>query len=68
MKKTISISGMMCMNCVNAVTKALQGVEGVAAVEVSLENKNAIVTGDALNDEVLKEAIEDIGFDVTAIA
>ncbi|MDO4179003.1 MAG: heavy-metal-associated domain-containing protein [Phascolarctobacterium sp.] len=68
MTKTISISGMMCMNCVKAVTEALKNVDGVQAVEVSLEKKNAVVTGAALNDAALKEAVEDTGFDVTAIA
>lgn len=68
MKKTISISGMKCMNCVNAVTEALKNAEGVETAIVSLENQNAIVTGEALNDQLLKDAVEDIGFDVTEIA
>lgn len=68
MIKTISISGMMCMNCVNATTEALKKVAGVTDVQVSLENKNAVVTGEALDDKVLTEAVEDIGFDVTGIA
>ena len=68
MTKTISIEGMMCMNCVNATTKALQAVAGVTDVKVSLENKNAVVTGEVLDDKALTEAIEDIGFDVKGIA
>lgn len=44
MQKTISIEGMMCMHCVKHVNEALSKVDGVSLVEVSLENKNAIVT------------------------
>ena len=61
--KTLKISGMMCQNCVKAVKGALEKVPGVTAVEVSLENKTAVVSGD-VNDAQLKTAVEDIGFDV----
>lgn len=64
--KTIIIEGMHCQHCVNAVTEALQAVEGVSSVSVSLEAKNAVVEGTAAN-EALKEAIEDIGFDVVSV-
>jgi len=64
--KTISIEGMSCGHCVNAVTEALKNVEGVTSVAVSLEAKNAVVEG-AASDAALKEAIEDIGFDVVGI-
>ena len=64
--KTITIDGMHCQHCVKAVTEALQAVEGVSSVAVSLEAKNAVVEGTAAN-EALKEAIEDIGFDVVSV-
>lgn len=64
--KTIIIEGMHCQHCVKAVTEALQAVEGVSSVAVSLEAKNAVVEGTAAN-EALKEAIEDIGFDVVSV-
>ena len=47
MSKTISIEGMMCQHCVAHVTKALTEVPGVTSVNVSLEHKNAVVTGSA---------------------
>lgn len=68
MIKTISISGMTCMNCSNAVTGALKEVAGVTDVQVSLENKNAVVTGENLDDKALTEAVEDMGYDVNGIA
>ena len=67
MVKTISIEGMHCEHCVKAVKDALAAVNGVDKVEVSLANNNAVVEGVAL-ENVLQEAIEDIGFDVVAIA
>ena len=47
MTTTISIEGMMCAHCQAHVEKALKEVAGVTEVAVSLENKNAVVTGDA---------------------
>lgn len=67
MSKTISIEGMSCQHCVKTITSTLQGLEGVTSVAVSLEAKNAVVEGTA-SDAALKEAIEDIGFDVVGIA
>lgn len=66
MSKTISIEGMHCQHCVAAVTEALKAVAGVSAVTVSLEHNNAVVEGSA-SDAALKAAVEDTGFDVTAV-
>lgn len=68
MIKTISIEGMHCGHCTSAVEKALSALSGVTSVTVSLEAKNAVVEGTELSDAALKEAVEDTGFDVTAIA
>lgn len=46
MKHSYNISGMSCNGCKNHVEKALSEVEGVIKVEVSLENKSAIVEMD----------------------
>lgn len=68
MQKTISIEGMMCMHCVKHVNEALSKVDGVSLVEVSLENKNAIVTlTSPVDDSILKAAVENVGYDVTEI-
>lgn len=66
MKKKILIEGMSCNKCVGHVKAALEDLDGVTSVEVSLEGKNAIVETTA-NDEVLKEVIEDEGYDVVEI-
>lgn len=68
MQKTISIEGMMCMHCVKHVNEALSKVDGVSLVEVSLKNKNAIVTlTKDVSDSALKAAVETEGYDVTEI-
>lgn len=67
MQKTISIEGMHCQHCVAAVTSALEELKGVSKVAVSLEHNNAVIEADGVSDAAIKEAIEDIGFDVTGI-
>jgi len=66
MTTTISIEGMMCAHCQAHVEKALKEVAGVTEVAVSLENKNAVVTGDA-SVEALKQAVVDAGYEVTDV-
>lgn len=66
MTTTISIEGMMCAHCQAHVEKALKEVAGVTEVTVSLENKNAVVTGNA-SVEALKQAVVDAGYEVTDV-
>lgn len=67
MKKTIKIEGMTCGHCVSSVDTALNAVEGVTEVKVDLEANQATVEAGNVSDEKLKQAIEDIGFDVVGI-
>ena len=66
MTKTVKIDGMMCMKCVGRVENALKAL-GVDC-KVSLENKEAVITADVVDDGKDKDAIEDLGFTVTEIA
>ena len=63
--KVVIIEGMMCKNCVKHVKEALEslGVE----VEVSLEEKKAYLKNTSLDDETIKDAIEDAGYEVKEI-
>ena len=66
MKKKISIEGMSCKNCVAHVKNALEELAGVSEVEVNLEGKYALV--DTIeSDDVLKDTIEEEGYDVVGI-
>ena len=63
---TFNIDGMTCGGCVKSVTRLLEGVEGVEKAEVSLENKNAVITFDEskTDTDALSDAVEDGGYDV----
>lgn len=66
--KTISIEGMQCNHCKMTVEKALGTIDGITNVEVSLENKTAIIeTSKEISDDTIKNVIEDSGFTVTEI-
>ncbi|SHE66518.1 heavy-metal-associated domain-containing protein [Clostridium fallax] len=65
MKKTIIIEGMSCMHCVNSVKGALESLKGIDKI-INIEKGKAIIEG-SVSDEVLKETIEDLGFDVKKI-
>lgn len=64
--KTIKIEGMHCSHCSARVEKAL-GALGLE-VKIDLAAGIATVDGSAMpSDVVLKETVEDLGFDVTEI-
>lgn len=67
MTKIISIEGMSCGHCTSRVEKALNGLEGVTVQSVSVEDKNAIVEAGNISEDLLKETVEDMGFDVLKI-
>lgn len=68
MKKIIKIEGMSCGHCQKAATKALSSIDGVSNVVVSLENKQAsIEVNDSVNDDIIKETIDDAGYEVVSI-
>lgn len=67
MRKIISIDGMHCEHCSAAVAEALQALPGVQNVQVSLPDKQAVLEAGSNSDESLRNAIEDIGFDVISI-
>lgn len=68
MKKELKIKGMSCQHCVKHVTNALQEVAGVTAVKVDLDQANATVETDgSVSEQVLKDAVAEAGYEVTAI-
>ena len=66
MKKTVKIEGMMCMHCVAHVKKALDALEGVTEVDVSLEDKQAVLAGE-VSDDAIRAAIAEAGYEVIEI-
>ena len=68
MKKVLHVEGMMCAHCQARVQKALSEVEGVTSCQVDLEAKTATCTMDKpVDDELLKKAVVDAGYEVTSI-
>ena len=67
MKKTLLVEGMSCGHCENAVKNAVGELEGVSSVKVDLQAKKVEVEGSELEDNIIKEAIEDAGYDVVEI-
>ena len=67
MKKTLIIEGMMCKHCQAHAEKALNAMEGVTAT-VDLEAASAYCeVAEGVTDEMLKAAIAEAGYEVTAI-
>jgi len=68
MIKKITIEGMSCQHCVRHVREALEELAGVKTAKVNLENKTAEVELDQdVDDEKIKAAISDAGYEVTSI-
>ena len=66
--KTIGIEGMMCEHCKKHVTEALSQIDGVTSVEVSLENKNAIINATTdISSDVIEKAVKDAGYEMKSI-
>ena len=61
---TFDVEKMTCATCPIAVRKAMERVDGVKEVEVSLENKSAVVTFDSsvTTATEIGEASTDVGF------
>ena len=60
---TYSVPGMTCGHCVSAVTTELTAVAGVTDVSVDLTSKLVVVSGTNLEDDALRAAIEEAGYE-----
>lgn len=67
MKKTIRVGGMSCGHCVGRVQRALAGVEGVKDVFVDLASATATLDAGRVPDTVLRDVVEEAGYDVLSI-
>ena len=60
---TLKVDGMTCNHCKMHVEKALRSVNGVESAQVDLAKGEAMVSGDA-NREDLVKAVEGAGYSV----
>ncbi len=68
MQKALKIEGMMCKHCQKHVEDALYAIEGVSIVEVSLDEKQAVVSmTKEITDELLIDAVVKAGYDVLSV-
>jgi copper ion binding protein len=65
MQETLSYSvgGMSCEHCRRAVHDAVAGLDGVTAVVVDLDTGRVDVSGDAIDDDTVRAAIDDAGYE-----
>ena len=61
---TYVVPGMSCEHCRTAITQEVAQVDGVTAVDVDLEAKRVTVRGERLEDDALRIAIEEAGYEV----
>lgn len=69
MKKKLYIEGMRCNHCVGNLKDVLtEDIEGVQVLEISLEEKYAIVDmDDSVDIEQVKALVEDLGFNLISV-
>lgn len=66
--KEIFIEGMHCNHCKMAVEKVLNKIDGVKKAEVNLEEKKATITiENEVDDNMIRQLIEEEGFEVKEI-
>ena len=66
MKETnLIVNGMMCGGCENRVKNAIKNIEGVENVTADHNTgKVIIISNNEVSEEIIKEALEDIGYEV----
>lgn len=69
MQRKLSIEGMKCNHCVGNIKDVLtEDITGVKVLEVSLEDKYAIIDmDDSVNIEQVRALIEDLGFNLISV-
>ena len=61
----IKVEGMVCGGCENRVKNAVGNIEGVTSVTADHTTGIVVVTSsDEVLESVVKEKIEDVGFDI----
>ena len=64
--RTYRVHGLSCDHCVRAVRHELLATPGVAAVDVDLASGRIVVTGPDLDDEAVRAAVDEAGYEVAA--
>ena len=65
---TYTVTGMTCAHCKANVTDGLLAVAGVVDVKVDLDTKLVVAKGTDLDDDVLRAAIVEAGYEATLMS
>lgn len=63
-KLTLVVTGMMCEHCKMRVAKAIEVLPEIAHVDISLTDGKTTIEGNNLDEEKIKAAIKEAGYDV----
>jgi copper chaperone len=61
-----TVEGMTCSHCVVSVREEVVEVAGVSAVDVDLASGRMTVTGQDVNDDAVRQAVAEAGYEVAA--
>jgi copper chaperone len=61
---TYFVPAVSCGHCSAAVTAEVEKLAGVSSVDVDLEAKRVAVAGAELDDDAVRAAIDEAGYDV----
>ena len=61
---TYSVPGVSCGHCRAAIASEVEHVAGVTAVVVALNAKRVTVVGSDLDDDAIRAAIDEAGYDI----
>ena len=61
-----TVKGMNCGHCTQAITKAIAGLDPQATVDTDIPKQTVTVTS-SLDQEKLRDAIVDAGYDIVAV-
>jgi copper chaperone len=64
--RVYTVEGMTCSHCVLSVREEVSGVAGVSAVDVDLTSGRLTVTGTAVDEQAVRRAVADAGYEVAA--
>ena len=60
---TYTVPGMSCGSCRAAIDEEVTEVAGVEQIEVDLESKRVVVRGEGLDDQAVRTAIAEAGYE-----
>jgi copper chaperone len=61
-----TVHGMTCSHCVLSVREEVSEVSGVSAVDVDLASGRMTVTGRSIDDDAVRAAVAEAGYEVAA--